>query len=140
MKRDTIIMGFVKPRSDISEVPVLIGNIKVLGVGLGDFHHHEVILEHLLVVGDEVLGKRHLSCDVNSSHLPQTHGYGVIEIGWNFFSPQDDLKGLIGIHFHQGGNIVLHGVHKEKDVKKTAIMFIKVEVNVISVSNFAIFL
>ena len=28
----------------------------VLGVGLGDFHHHEVILEHLLVVCDEALG------------------------------------------------------------------------------------
>ena len=34
----------------------------------------------------------------------------------------------------------MHGVHKEKDVKKTAIMLIKIEVNVISVSNFAIFL
>ena len=34
----------------------------------------------------------------------------------------------------------MHGVHKEKDIKKTAIMLIKVEVNVISVSNFAVFL
>ena len=34
----------------------------------------------------------------------------------------------------------MHGVHKEKDVKKTAVMLIKIEVNVISVSNFAVFL
>ena len=34
----------------------------------------------------------------------------------------------------------MHGVHKEKDVKKTTIVLIKIEVNVISVSNFAIFL
>ena len=33
----------------------------------------------------------------------------------------------------------MHGVYEEKDVKKTAIMLIKIEVNVISVSNFAIF-
>ena len=34
----------------------------------------------------------------------------------------------------------MHGVHEEKDIKKTAVMLIKIEVNVISVSNFAIFL
>jgi len=34
----------------------------------------------------------------------------------------------------------LHGVHKEKDVKKTAVLLIKVKVDVISVSNFAVFL
>ena len=34
----------------------------------------------------------------------------------------------------------MHGVHKEKDIKKTAVMLIKIEVNVISVSNFAVFL
>ena len=34
----------------------------------------------------------------------------------------------------------MHGVYEEKDVKKTAIMLIKIEVNVISVSNFAVFL
>ena len=50
------------------------------------------------------------------------------------------MKGLIRINLHQGGNIVLHGVHEEKDIKKATIMLIKVEVNVISVSNFAIFL
>ena len=119
---------------------MLIGYIKVLGVGFGDFHHHEVILEHLLVVCDEALRKRNLPCDINSCHLPQSHGYGVIEIGWNFLSSQDDLKGLISINLHQGGNVVLHGVHKEKDVKKTTIVLIKIEVNVISVSNFAVFL
>ena len=40
----------------------------------------------------------------------------------------------------EGGNIILHGLNIEKDIKKTAIMFIKIEVNVISVSNFAVFL
>ena len=34
----------------------------------------------------------------------------------------------------------MHGVHKEKDVKKTAVLLIKVEVDVVSVSNFAVFL
>ena len=34
----------------------------------------------------------------------------------------------------------MHGVHKEKDIKKTAVMLIKIEVNVISVSNFTVFL
>ena len=49
-------MSFVQLGSDISEVPVLVGDIKILGMGFGDFHHHEVILEHLLVVFDEALG------------------------------------------------------------------------------------
>ena len=34
----------------------------------------------------------------------------------------------------------MYGVHKEKDVKKTAVLLIKVEVDVVSVSNFAVFL
>ena len=72
--------------------------------------------------------------------MPQTHGYRIIEIGLYFLSSQNDLKSLIRINFHQRGDVVLHGVHKEKDVKKTAIMLIKIEVNVISVSNFAVFL
>ena len=40
----------------------------------------------------------------------------------------------------EGENIILHGLNKQKDIKKTAIMLIKVEVNFISVSNFTVFL
>ena len=34
----------------------------------------------------------------------------------------------------------MHCVNEKKDIKKTAIMLIKIEVDIISVSNFAIFL